>query len=135
MTKPEVGSSIKWCRMRYGQRWRKITRPRSLACTNKEPGQGGSMLNSEGSHGQSCGEPNLSASSFSVYDVLPSPANLHCWGFADPPACQLWQKRGTLEHILSCCLKAFGDGQYRWRHDQVVRALADTIGTAIHNSK
>lgn len=25
--------------------------------------------------------------------------------------------------------------RYRWRHDQVLRALADTIGTAIHNSK
>lgn len=40
-----------------------------------------------------------------------------------------------MEHILSCCPKAFGDGRYRWRHDQVLRALADTIGTAIHNSK
>lgn len=40
-----------------------------------------------------------------------------------------------MEHILSCCPKAFGDGQYRWHHDQVLRALADTIGTAIHNSK
>lgn len=44
----------------------------------------------------------------SVYDILPSPANLHCWGLADTPACQLCQKRGTLEHILSSCPKALG---------------------------
>ncbi len=71
----------------------------------------------------------------SVYDVLPSPANLHCWGMASTPACQLCQKRGTLEHILSACPKALGEGRYRWRHDQVLRSLANTISTAIQESK
>ncbi|KAL0183880.1 hypothetical protein M9458_019576, partial [Cirrhinus mrigala] len=33
----------------------------------------------------------------SVYDVLPSPANLHIWGLADTPECKLCQKRGKLE--------------------------------------
>lgn len=56
-----------------------------------------------------------------VYDVLPSPANLFIWGLVDSPACQLCQVRGSLEHVLSCCLKALGDGRYRWRHDQVLR--------------
>lgn len=36
----------------------------------------------------------------SVYDVLPSPANLHTCGLADTPECKLGQKRGTMEHIL-----------------------------------
>ncbi|KAI4881117.1 hypothetical protein NFI96_003824 [Prochilodus magdalenae] len=71
----------------------------------------------------------------SVYDVLPSPANLFTWGLVDSPACQLCQKRGTLEHILSCCSKALGDGRYRWRHDQVLQAVADFICTGIINSK
>ena len=71
----------------------------------------------------------------SVYDVLPSPTNLQRWGLADTAACQLCQKRATLEHILSCCPKALGDGRYRWRHDQVLRALADTVSAAINNCK
>ncbi|XP_069366366.1 uncharacterized protein [Paralichthys olivaceus] len=71
----------------------------------------------------------------SVYDVLPSPANLHTWGLADTPECKLCQRRGTLEHILSCCPKALGEGRYRWRHDQVLRSLADATCTAIQHSK
>ncbi|XP_063080140.1 uncharacterized protein LOC134470047 [Engraulis encrasicolus] len=71
----------------------------------------------------------------SVYDVLPSPANLFTWGLTNSPVCQLCQKRGSLEHILSCCSKALGDGRYRWRHDQVLRAIADTICTGISVSK
>ena len=71
----------------------------------------------------------------SVYDVLPSPANLHTWGLADTPDCKLCQRRGTMEHILSCCPKALGEGRYRWRHDQVLKSLADSICTAIQNSK
>ncbi|KAK0146506.1 hypothetical protein N1851_014169 [Merluccius polli] len=45
------------------------------------------------------------------------------------------QKRGTLEHILSSCSKALGEGRYRWRHDQVLKVLADFICTAIQHSK
>uniref|UniRef100_A0A3B3RKF3 Uncharacterized protein n=1 Tax=Paramormyrops kingsleyae TaxID=1676925 RepID=A0A3B3RKF3_9TELE len=71
----------------------------------------------------------------SVCDVLPSSTNLHRWGLADTPACQLRQKRGTLEHILSCCPKALGEGRYRWCHDQVLRALADTVSVAITSNK
>lgn len=47
-----------------------------------------------------------------VYDVLPSPSNLRVWGKAESPACSLCSKRGTLEHILSCCTKALGEGWY-----------------------
>ncbi|XP_038147774.1 uncharacterized protein LOC119787807 [Cyprinodon tularosa] len=70
-----------------------------------------------------------------VYDVLPSPTNLFTWGLIESPACQLCQRKGSLEHILSCCPKALGDGRYRWRHDQVLRAIADTIFTGINTSK
>ncbi|XP_028292553.1 uncharacterized protein LOC114455485 [Gouania willdenowi] len=70
-----------------------------------------------------------------VYDVLPSPSNLCIWGKAETPACPLCQRRGTLEHILSCCSKALGEGRYRWRHDQVLKAIANSICCGISHSK
>ncbi|XP_061925310.1 uncharacterized protein LOC133664585 [Entelurus aequoreus] len=70
-----------------------------------------------------------------VYDVLPSPSNLHTWGIAETPACPLCSKRGTLEHILSCCTRALGDGRYRWRHDQVLKTIAEAISTGLALAK
>lgn len=64
-----------------------------------------------------------------VYDVLPSPSNFHIWRKVESPACSLCSKRGTLEHILSCCSKALGEGRYRWRNDQVLKAIAEAIAT------
>lgn len=71
----------------------------------------------------------------SVYDVLPSPSNLFRWGLAENPLCPLCQRAGSLEHILSCCPRALGDGRYRWRHDQVLRVIAEAISTGISTSK
>ena len=69
-----------------------------------------------------------------VYDILPSPSNLNIWGLNDSPSCHLCSGRGTLKHILSGCPKALGEGRYRWRHDQVLRTLAETVDTAIRTS-
>ncbi|XP_063054019.1 uncharacterized protein LOC134448252 [Engraulis encrasicolus] len=66
-----------------------------------------------------------------VYDVLPSPSNLHTWGLAESPACPLCSKRGTLEHVLSSCSTALGEGRYRWRHDQVLKTIAEAISTGL----
>ncbi|XP_063056078.1 uncharacterized protein LOC134450153 [Engraulis encrasicolus] len=66
-----------------------------------------------------------------VYDVLPSPSNLQAWGLAESPACPLCSKRGTLEHVLSCCTTALGEGRYRWRHDQVLKTIAEAISTGL----
>ena len=66
-----------------------------------------------------------------VYDVLPSPSNLHYWGLVATPACPLCQRKGTLEHIMSCCPKALGEGRYRWRHDQVLKTIAESISSGI----
>ncbi|KAK0146184.1 hypothetical protein N1851_014501 [Merluccius polli] len=63
-----------------------------------------------------------------VYDVLPSPSNLCIWGKIETPACLLCSKIGTLEHILSSCSKALGEGWYRWRHDQ---SIAEAISKGI----
>ncbi|XP_061747756.1 uncharacterized protein LOC133545995, partial [Nerophis ophidion] len=70
-----------------------------------------------------------------VYDVLPSPSNLFTWGKVETPGCPLCQRRGTLEHILSCCPIALGEGRYRWRHDQVLKAIADAICRGVSHSK
>ena len=37
----------------------------------------------------------------SVYNVLPSPANLHLWNLGESPDCQLCHGIGTLEHVPS----------------------------------
>ena len=63
----------------------------------------------------------------SVYDVLPSPTNLHRWGLHDDPSCKLCNKAGSLEHILSSCATCLSQGRYRWRHDTVLRSLADSL--------
>jgi len=70
-----------------------------------------------------------------VYDILPSPSNLFCWGKVESPAYPLCLKRETLEHILSSCSRALGKGCYRWRHDQVLKAIADTICSGISHCK
>jgi len=70
-----------------------------------------------------------------VYDVLPSPSNLFCWGKVESPACALCQNRGTLEHILSCCPRSLSEERYRWRHDQVLKAIANTICSGIAHCK
>ena len=70
-----------------------------------------------------------------VYDGLPSPANLHVWGKIETPSCGLCSGRGSLEHILSSCPKALADGRYRWRHDQVLKAVAEIVASAITTSK
>jgi hypothetical protein len=36
----------------------------------------------------------------SVYDLIASPANLHRWGLVEDPCCPLFDKKGTVEHVL-----------------------------------
>lgn len=70
-----------------------------------------------------------------VFDVLPSPSNLNCWRLAETPACPLCQGKGTLEHIMSCRSKALDEGRYQWRHDQVLKAVAESINSPITNCR
>ncbi|KAK1786602.1 hypothetical protein P4O66_003040 [Electrophorus voltai] len=69
------------------------------------------------------------------FDVLPSPANLHAWGKKETSTCLLCSGRGSLEHLLSSCPKALVDGRYRWCHDQVIKAVAESIASAISTSE
>ena len=63
----------------------------------------------------------------SVYDTLPSPANLYLWKLKEDPNCVLCGRKGTLEHILSSCTVSLSQGRYRWRHDTVLRQLAHCL--------
>ncbi|GFN94353.1 reverse transcriptase [Plakobranchus ocellatus] len=66
----------------------------------------------------------------SVYDLLPSNANLVQWGKKDNPTCPLCQGRQTTEHVLSSCKEALSQGRYSWRHNRVFQELASVIRTA-----
>ncbi|CAC5386777.1 unnamed protein product [Mytilus coruscus] len=63
----------------------------------------------------------------SVYDTLPSPSNLHQWGLIEELSCKLCGERGTMAHILSGCKVALTQGRYRWRHDKVLKHLAEIL--------
>ena len=85
-----------------------------------------------------CWRPDFNEIRFlikSVYDVLPSPTNLHIWGKIETPNCQLCPRKGSLQHILSSCPKALGDGRYRWRHDQVLKVIANEVTKTMRASK
>ena len=58
----------------------------------------------------------------SVYDMLPSPANLFRWKISDSALCRCGKLR-TMRHILSNCALGLTH-RYTWRQNQVVRVLA-----------
>lgn len=63
----------------------------------------------------------------STYDTLPCPRNLHQW-FGNEESCVLCNApNASLQHILSGCKIALSQGRYRWRHDQVLRKLAEVL--------
>ena len=62
----------------------------------------------------------------SVYDLLPTPDNKNTW-FGTEESCRLCGGKGTITHILSGCEVALAQGRYKWRHDQVLRELAQCI--------
>ena len=62
----------------------------------------------------------------SVYDLLPTPQNKSMW-FGEDGACRQCGETGTLTHILSGCRVALTEGKYKWRHDQVLREIAQIV--------
>ncbi|XP_063435695.1 uncharacterized protein LOC134716615 [Mytilus trossulus] len=62
-----------------------------------------------------------------VYGTLPSPSNLHQCGLIEEPSCKLCGERGTMAHILSGCKVSLTQGRYRWRHDKVLKHLAEIL--------
>ena len=66
----------------------------------------------------------------SVYDLLPSNANLVRWGKKKDPTCPLCNGRQTTEHVLSSCKVALSQRRYTWRHNRVLQELAVVISMA-----
>jgi len=58
-----------------------------------------------------------------TYDVLPSPQNLNI-SVGEDPSCPLCSSPATLRHILTGCRVALSQGQFPWRHDQVLQCLS-----------
>ena len=61
--------------------------------------------------------------------------NLQLWGKREDAACGLCGRRAYLEHILSSCKTALTKGRYRWRHDQVLKELAQCLEEAMKKVK
>ena len=61
-----------------------------------------------------------------TYDVLPTPQNLKLW-LNGNPLCSSFSGTATLRHILSGCKVSPSQGQYTWRHNQVLRSLVAGI--------
>ena len=61
-----------------------------------------------------------------AYDVLPSPANLNQW-YSEDPKCPLCPSPATLKHILVGCKTSLTQGRYTWRHNQVLKCLANAL--------
>ncbi|KAL6468407.1 hypothetical protein MHYP_G00240840 [Metynnis hypsauchen] len=62
-----------------------------------------------------------------TYDSLPSPSTLSQW-YGSDESCHLCNTPNpSLQHILSSCKTALAQGRYRWRHDQVLRKLAEVL--------
>ena len=41
----------------------------------------------------------------------------------------------TLQHLLSGSARALSEGRYRWRHDQVLKAIAEVVSKAIKSNR
>ena len=62
-----------------------------------------------------------------AYDTLPCPRNLAQW-FGSEGKCFLCSKDNAgLQHMLSGCNIALSQGRFRWRHNQVLRKLAEQL--------
>ena len=63
----------------------------------------------------------------STYDLLPTPANLSTWYEEQSDCCIACGNKGTLQHILSACPSALSGGMYTWRHNMVLRIIAENV--------
>ena len=59
-----------------------------------------------------------------VYGTLLTPSLVSKWAEDEDGMCKLCLSSvGTIQHILSGCKLALGQGRYRWRHDKVLRQI------------
>lgn len=64
-----------------------------------------------------------------TYDILPSPQNLHFWYGLEKNCHSCSSQNSSIQHILSGYKAALIQSHYIWRHDQVLRKLAEVLET------
>ena len=62
-----------------------------------------------------------------VYDVLPTPVNLHAWGLTTSDRCRACGKTASLKQILTGCEYALRS--YTWRHNEVLEIFSEVSKT------
>ena len=62
-----------------------------------------------------------------VYDVLPTPVNLHAWGLTTSDRCRARGKTVSLKHILIGC--EYTLRSYTWRHNEVLEIFSEVSKT------
>ena len=93
---------------------------------NKAHGPSGRVQKTELSHGATSSTWNQKKLSFhinAVYDVLPTPVNLHAWGLTTSNRCRACEKTANLKHILTGCKYALRS--CTWRHNEVLEIFAE----------
>ena len=58
-----------------------------------------------------------------VYDILPTPVNLHAWVLTTSDRCRACEKTASLKHILTGCEYILRS--YTWRHNEVLEIFAE----------
>ena len=72
----------------------------------------------------------------STFDTLSTPNNLRRMGLISDPQCSLCNQDGCgILHILSACNVAFAQKRYDYRHNNVLRCLADGIQSFLNVNK
>ena len=62
-----------------------------------------------------------------VYDILPTPVNLHAWGLTTSDRCIACAKTPSLKHILTGCEYALRS--YTWRHNEALEIFSEISKT------
>lgn len=81
-------------------------------------------------------ESKLSFMLRAVTDLLPSPTNLSLWGSQADSSCQrCGAEKCSLRHILSACPKSLAEGRFTWRHDRVLKDIAQFLHSFVEDRK
>jgi len=62
-----------------------------------------------------------------IINTLPSRNNLKRWKLISDDACPLCQNGQTIQHVLSFCKPALVSGRFTWRHNTVLKPIADYV--------
>ena len=63
----------------------------------------------------------------SLIDMLPHSFNLYRWNKSVTNKCPLCNEKQILTHVLNHCSVALSQDRYTWRHNQVLRIIADLL--------